>query len=85
MVGVTPILKQMADLFSEHQCSILAVQEVPREHTGRYGIVQGEKVTAELVKITGLVQKTHPTVAPSTPAVAGRYIVTSSVEEFSAG
>ena len=79
MVGETPILKQMTDLFSEHQCSILAVQEVPREHTGRYGIVQGEKLTSELVKITGLVEKPHPTVAPSTLAVAGRYILTSSV------
>ena len=79
MLGVTPILKQMTDSFSERQCSILAAQEVPREHTDRYGIVQGEKLTADLVKISDVVEKPHPTVAPSTLAVAGRYILTSSV------
>jgi len=79
MIGAVPVLKQMVDLFDERQCSILAVQEVPREHTGRYGIVRGERIADDLVGVQGLVEKPHPSVAPGTLAVAGRYILTSSV------
>ncbi len=82
MVGGIPIMKQMIDLFAQHQCSILAVQEVPQEHTNRYGIVQGDILTPDLVKITGLIEKPHPSVAPSNLAIAGRYILTTAVFEY---
>jgi UTP--glucose-1-phosphate uridylyltransferase len=42
MIGEPPIMQQMTELFAEHQCSILAVQEVPRDQTNRYGIVKGK-------------------------------------------
>ena len=79
MIGEPPVMKQMADQFKQHQCSILAVQDVPRAHTNLYGIVQGTEILPGLVKISGLVEKPHPSVAPSTLAVAGRYILTSGV------
>lgn len=79
MVGEPPVMKQMTDLFAQHQCSILAVQNVPRAHTSRYGIVQGDKLTTDLIEISQLVEKPHPDVAPSTLAVAGRYILTSGI------
>jgi UTP--glucose-1-phosphate uridylyltransferase len=41
MVGEPPVLKQMVEQFAEWRASILAVQEVPAEHTRRYGIVAG--------------------------------------------
>jgi UTP--glucose-1-phosphate uridylyltransferase len=81
MVGDPPIMQQMTDLFDQHQCSILAVQEVPQDQTGRYGIVQGKALSSDLIKITGLVEKPHPSVAPSNLAVAGRYILTTAVFE----
>ncbi|HQC80924.1 MAG TPA: UTP--glucose-1-phosphate uridylyltransferase, partial [Accumulibacter sp.] len=40
MLGEPPIMRQMADLYAERQCSILAVQEVPENQTHRYGIVK---------------------------------------------
>ncbi|SDW48263.1 UTP--glucose-1-phosphate uridylyltransferase GalU [Nitrosomonas communis] len=81
MVGDPPIMQQMTNLFSQHQCSILAVQEVPQDQTDRYGIVQGEALTRDLIKITGLIEKPHPSIAPSNLAIAGRYILTSAVFE----
>jgi len=81
MVGDPPIMQQMTDLFMQHQCSILAVQQVPQEQTGRYGIVQGDMLTPDLINITGLIEKPHPSVAPSNLAVAGRYILTLAVFE----
>lgn len=79
MVGDTPIMKQMTDLYRELPGCILAVQEVPREHTNRYGIVQGTPHLAGVQQVTGLVEKPDPSVAPSTLAVAGRYVLTSDV------
>lgn len=81
MVGDPPIMQQMTNLFDQYRRSILAVQEVPQDQTSRYGIVQGEMLTPDLIKITGLVEKPHPSVAPSNLAVAGRYILTTAVFE----
>ncbi|MCW5601961.1 UTP--glucose-1-phosphate uridylyltransferase GalU [Nitrosomonas sp.] len=81
MVGDPPIMQQMTNLFDQYRCSILAVQEVPQDQTSRYGIVQGKALTPELIKIMGLVEKPHPSVAPSNLAVAGRYILTTPVFE----
>jgi UTP--glucose-1-phosphate uridylyltransferase len=79
MVGDTPILSQMTTLFAQHQCSILAVQEVPREDTQRYGIVKGADFANRLLEISEFVEKPKPEVAPSNLAVAGRYILTPAV------
>ena len=79
MIGEPPILQQMTELFAERQCSILAAQEVPRNQTNRYGIVKGKPLSADLVNIDGLIEKPHPSVAPSNLAVAGRYVLTPAV------
>jgi UTP--glucose-1-phosphate uridylyltransferase len=64
MIGEPPIMQQMIELFAERQCSILAVQEVPRNQTNRYGIVKGKPLSSDLVNIEGLIEKPHPSVAP---------------------
>jgi UTP--glucose-1-phosphate uridylyltransferase len=79
MIGDPPIMQQMIELFAEHQCSILAVQEVPRNQTHRYGIVKGQPQGPDLVGISGLVEKPQPNVAPSNLAVAGRYVLTPAI------
>ncbi len=81
MVGTTPILKQMVAQFNELQGSILAVQEVPAEHTKRYGIVAGTPVSERVMAISKIVEKPAPEVAPSRLGVAGRYILTPAVFE----
>ena len=79
MVGDTPIMQQMVQQFSHWRSSILAVQDVPREHTQRYGVVSGSVVNDGVVDVTGIVEKPAPDVAPSTLAVAGRYILTPGI------
>lgn len=81
MVGQTPILKQMVDQFKELQGSILAVQEVPAEHTKRYGIVAGTPVSERVMAISKIIEKPAPENAPSRLGVAGRYILTPAVFE----
>ena len=79
MVGTPPVLAQMAAQFEELQQSIIAVQEVPSEHTRRYGIVAGTEVRPGLMKINRMVEKPAPEDAPSRMGVAGRYILTPAV------
>ena len=81
MVGDTPVLKQMVQQFEALQASILAVQEVPAEHTKRYGIVAGEMVSERIMNVSRIVEKPAPEVAPSRLGVAGRYILTPTVFE----
>ena len=77
--GGAPILKQMVEQFAEWRASILAVQEVPAEHTRRYGIVAGTAVNDQLIDVSRIVEKPSPESAPSRLGVAGRYILTPGV------
>jgi UTP--glucose-1-phosphate uridylyltransferase len=79
MVGEPPVLKQMVDQFAEWRASILAVQEVPAEHTKRYGIVAGTRINDRVVDVNRIVEKPAPESAPSRLGVAGRYILTPGV------
>jgi len=79
MIGSPPVLAQMAEQFAARGASIVAVQEVPAEHTRRYGIVGGRSVGERLVDIDRIVEKPAPDVAPSRLGVAGRYVLTPRV------
>jgi UTP--glucose-1-phosphate uridylyltransferase len=79
MVGQPPVMAQMVKQFENWRASLLAVQDVPREHTKRYGIVSGHQVEDDVVDVTGIVEKPAPDVAPTTLAVAGRYILTPGI------
>jgi UTP--glucose-1-phosphate uridylyltransferase len=79
MIGEQPVLAQMVEQFNEWRASILAVQEVPPEHTRRYGIVAGNLVGERLMDVSQIVEKPAPEVAPSRWGVAGRYILTPGV------
>ncbi len=74
-----PVLKQMVELYDQHQCSVISVQDIPREKTSSYGIVHGEEMKPGLHRIDGIVEKPSPADAPSTLAVAGRYILTPRI------
>jgi UTP--glucose-1-phosphate uridylyltransferase len=77
--GEPPIVKQMVEVFAQHQCSILGVQDVPRAHTKQYGIVSSTTLEKNVERVHGIVEKPKPEVAPSTLAVVGRYILTPRI------
>lgn len=72
-------LKQMADLAVAEDASVIAVQDVPREQTGSYGIVATRDFSGRFGEIEALVEKPHPEDAPSTLAVVGRYVLDGSI------
>ena len=75
----TPCLKQMVDIHADIGGSIVAVMDVPRDHTNRYGILDIGVTEGNLVDVCGLVEKPDPADAPSTLSVIGRYILQPEV------
>jgi UTP--glucose-1-phosphate uridylyltransferase len=75
MVGEPPCMKQMVEAYDKTGGNIVAVVEVPREHTRRYGVLDIVKDEGLLVRAKGVVEKPDPAVAPSTLTIIGRYII----------
>jgi len=79
--GKPGALKQMVQAYEEHQASVLAVENVPRDKTGSYGIVSAERIDDHNELVNGIVEKPAPADAPSTLAVVGRYILEPQIFE----
>jgi len=77
----TAVLGQMVEQYGKHHSSVLAVQEVSREETASYGIVSSSPWGERTDRVTGIVEKPKPEVAPSTLAVVGRYVLSPLVFE----
>ncbi len=77
-----PCLKQMMEVYNEIGGNVVAVTEVPREHTNRYGILDVANDDGRLAKMKGVVEKPAPDKAPSTLSIIGRYIVQPQVLDF---
>jgi UTP--glucose-1-phosphate uridylyltransferase len=73
------VTKQMADVYSAKGGSVLGVEDVLPDETGSYGIVDAQVINANLLKVNSIVEKPKPSEAPSTLAVVGRYIFTSTI------
>lgn len=68
-------LKQMVDVYKDTGGNLVAVEDVPREQTERYGILDVESDDGRLVKARDLIEKPVPEQAPSTLSIIGRYIL----------
>jgi UTP--glucose-1-phosphate uridylyltransferase len=79
MVGDPPCLKQMVDAYAATGGNIVAVVEVPREQTRRYGVLDVVADEGTLVRAKGVVEKPEPAEAPSTLTIIGRYIIQPEV------
>ncbi len=74
-----PCTQQLAEVYHDTGGCVVAVSEVPREHTNRYGILDVEHDDGRLVEVRGLVEKPKPEVAPSNLSIIGRYVLTPQV------
>ncbi len=79
VLSQNPCLAQMIDAYDEVGGNVVAVVDVPREHTKRYGILDIERDDGRLVSVRGLVEKPEPAAAPSTLSIIGRYILQPAV------
>jgi UTP--glucose-1-phosphate uridylyltransferase len=73
------VLNQMVKLYEKYQCSIVAIEEVPKEETNKYGVISGKEIEKGLYKIDDMVEKPDTSEAPSNLAIIGRYILTPDI------
>lgn len=73
------VLSQMAELYRQFRCSIVAIQEVPMEDVNKYGVIAGEALKDGIYRVDKMVEKPDPADAPSNLAIIGRYILTPDI------
>ncbi len=72
-------LRQMAELANAENAGVIAVEEVPRDQTHKYGIVAATPVSERAALIQRMVEKPKPEVAPSNLAIVGRYVLPARI------
>lgn len=79
--GKEGVLSQMVKIYEQYQCSIVAIEEVLKEDTNKYGVIDGKLVDGndDIYRITDMVEKPDPLDAPSNLAIIGRYILTPDI------
>jgi UTP--glucose-1-phosphate uridylyltransferase len=77
-----PCLTQLIDVHQETGGNVVAVEEVPVDHTDRYGVLDIESDDGTLAMACGLVEKPEPFDAPSQLAIIGRYVLMPEVFEY---
>jgi len=68
-------LRQMAEFALAENAGAIAVEEVPRSETNKYGIVDATPTSDRTALIKHVVEKPKPEVAPSNLAIVGRYVL----------
>lgn len=77
-----PVLHQMAKEFDRLRASMVAMIEVPKDETSRYGILDAESAYNGTVRIKSMIEKPSPEDAPSNLAAIGRYIFTPRIFDY---
>jgi UTP--glucose-1-phosphate uridylyltransferase len=84
IISEVPCIRQMMDIYEEYQTSIVALMEVPRKETSRYGIIKGRQIPGgdgRLFEVLDMIEKPAVQEAPSNLAIIGRYILNPSIFE----
>jgi UTP--glucose-1-phosphate uridylyltransferase len=74
------VLTQMTNLYKKYpnHC-IVAIEEIPMEHTNKYGVISGKEIEQNIFKIDNMIEKPQSKDAPSNLAIIGRYILTPEI------
>lgn len=73
------VLSQMVKLYEKYKCSIVAIEEVPKGDTHKYGVISGDEIESGVYRIHDMIEKPDPSLAPSNMAIIGRYILTPDI------
>ena len=84
VVGDRPCIGQLMHAYQQVHSSVVAVAEVPREETNRYGIIAVDPTVeamdyGRLHRVSRVVEKPLADEAPSNLAIVGRYILTPKI------
>lgn len=77
-----PVTAQLIDVYGKTGGSVVALEEVPREKTSRYGVIDGTATAENIYKVRSFVEKPDPAEAPSNLVIASRYVFTPEIFDF---
>jgi UTP--glucose-1-phosphate uridylyltransferase len=79
--STVPCMRQMVEVFEQHQGPVIAVHQVPRNEISAYGVIDGtpEGASGRVYRIRDMVEKPRVEEAPSDLAIIGRYILTPDI------
>ncbi len=77
-----PLLSEMVEVHEEVGGNVVALMEVPREDTARYGVISPGKIEGRRAEVLDLVEKPDPEDAPSNLAIVGRYILQPEIMDY---
>jgi len=78
------VLSQMVKVYEKYGCCVVAIEEIPRENTNKYGVISGHLVddSDNIYRVETMIEKPEPKDAPSNMAIIGRYILTPDIFEI---
>jgi UTP--glucose-1-phosphate uridylyltransferase len=76
------VLMQLVDQYNEQQKSVIAVQNVDKSESNKYGMIDSNNFDSDLVKLSNIIEKPDPEFAPSNLGVVGRYIFSNTLMSF---
>ena len=82
ILAKTGCLKQMMTTYHQVGGNLVAVEDIAREETDRYGILDVVDDDGTIAKAKGLVEKPKPADAPSTLSIIGRYILQPEIMAY---
>jgi len=80
--GGDSVMAQMVKIYKQVRCSIVAIEEVPKDQIHKFGVIAGEPIRDDLYRVTNMVEKPAAAEAPSNLAIIGRYILTPDIFEL---
>ena len=75
------VISQLIEIYNQHKCSVVAIEEVPIDQTSKYGIIAGNLIdeSEDTFIVTDMIEKPEPKHAPTNMAIIGRYILTPDI------
>ncbi|WP_340114874.1 UTP--glucose-1-phosphate uridylyltransferase GalU [Maribellus mangrovi] len=77
-----PVTKQLIDVYKQQKGSVIALEEVKPELVSRYGVVDGDAVSENVIRAKNWIEKPSFEEAPSNLAVASRYLFTPEIFSY---
>jgi UTP--glucose-1-phosphate uridylyltransferase len=76
------VLAQLVQQYDEQQKSVIAVQNVDKLESKKYGMIDSNNFDSDLVKLSNIIEKPDPEFAPSNLGVVGRYVFSNTLMSF---
>jgi UTP--glucose-1-phosphate uridylyltransferase len=80
--GQPGVLAQLVEQYNEQQKSVIAVQNVDKSESKKYGMIDSNNFDSDLVKLSNIIEKPDPEFAPSNLGVVGRYVFSNTLMSF---